>query len=194
MTWEAWFTLALLAAVLITLVVSEIAPYIIMMGALTLLSVTGVLTPQQALDGFSNPGLMTVAAMFIIAAGMQSSGALNGVVDKLFGHPKSARGALFRLCTPVLILSAFLNNTPVVATMIPAVRSWAEKIDIPASKLLLPLSYASILGGTITLIGTSTNLIVSSQFEELTGKPGFSLFSITALGLPVAVIGLLIMV
>lgn len=194
MTWEAWFTLALLAAILLTLVITEKPPHVVMMGALTLLSVAGILSPQEALSGFSNPGLMTVAAMFIIAAGIQSSGALGVVVDKVFGQPKSERMALLRLCTPVLVLSAFLNNTPVVATMIPAVRSWAEKIDIPASKLLIPLSYASILGGTITLIGTSTNLIVSSQYEVLTGEKGFSLFSITPLGLPAAVFGLLIIV
>ncbi|OZG74690.1 SLC13 family permease [Hahella sp. CCB-MM4] len=193
MTWDAWFTLGLLAAVLITLIVTEIAPYLAMMAALTLLSLSGILSAQEALSGFSNPGLMTVAAMFIIAAGMKASGALHGIVDKVLARPKSIPAALFRLCVPTVFLSAFLNNTPVVATLIPAVKSWADKIDIPISKLLIPLSYASILGGTITLIGTSTNLIVSSQYEQLTGQPAFPLFSITVIGLPVAVTGIVIM-
>ncbi len=194
MTWDAWFTLGLLALVLTTLIITDIAPYLAMMAALTVLSLTGILTAQEALAGFSNPGLMTVAAMFIIAAGMQSSGALHGTTDKILGRPKSVSEALFRLCVPTVVLSAFLNNTPVVATLIPAVKSWADKIDIPISKLLIPLSYASILGGTITLIGTSTNLIVSSQYEQLTGQPPFSLFSITMIGLPVAMVGVTAMI
>jgi di/tricarboxylate transporter len=91
------------------------------------------------------------------------------------------------------LLSGFLNNTPVVATMIPAVHAWSRKIGISPSKLMIPLSYSAILGGTLTLIGTSTNLVVNGQYEHLTGTPGFSIFSITAVGLPVAVIGIAVM-
>jgi di/tricarboxylate transporter len=94
---------------------------------------------------------------------------------------------------PVALLSGFLNNTPVVATMIPAVHAWSRKISISPSKLMIPLSYSAILGGTLTLIGTSTNLVVNGQYQHLTGEGGFSIFSITAVGLPVAVIGLGVM-
>src|SRR5690606_24501072 len=93
----------------------------------------------------------------------------------------------------VVALSAFLNNTPVVATMIPAIHAWSRKINIAPSKLMIPLSYTAILGGTLTLIGTSTNLVVDGQYQLLTGEKGFSLFSITAVRLPVAAAGLLSM-
>ncbi|MDT8406283.1 MAG: SLC13 family permease [Methylococcales bacterium] len=161
----------------------------VMMTALTTLGLTGILDSQQALAGFSNAGLITVAAMLVIAAGIRESGGVDWVVDKLLGTPKNYPHALFKLLVPVLPLSAFLNNTPVVATLVPAVSQWSDKIHISPSKLLIPLSYFSILGGTVTLIGTSTNLVVNGQYQALTGKPGFGLFAITALGLPLALIG-----
>ena len=194
MLWEAWFTIGLLVAVLITLIITELSPHLVMMAALTVLSLSGVLAPEEALKGFSNPGLMTVAALFVLAAGMQASGAIHAIENRLLGQPKSTAMATLRLCAPVMMLSAFLNNTPVVATLIPTVRSWATKIDVPVSKLLIPLSYASILGGTLTLIGTSTNLIVSSQYAELTGNEPLGLFAITIIGLPVACFGLILLV
>lgn len=118
-----------------------------------------------------------MAAMFVVAAGLHGSGAVDLMVNRLLGKPKLVRGALARLFAAVVVLSAFLNNTPVVATMIPAVHMWSRRLSFPASKLMIPLSYCSILGGTVTLIGTSTNLVVDGQYQALTGKPGFSLFS-----------------
>jgi di/tricarboxylate transporter len=161
----------------------------VLMAALLLLSSTGILEPDEALSGFANSGLMTVAAMFIVAAAIRSSGGVDLVVERMLGRPTGARGALVRLMLPVVGLSAFLNNTPVVATMIPAVSQWARRIKVPSSSLMIPLSYASILGGTITLIGTSTNLVVNGQYQVLTGKPGFALFDIAPIGLIVALVG-----
>lgn len=191
MEWQGWFSLALCIAVLATLTLTRIKPHLVMMAALTILSVCGILTSEEVLSGFSNQGLITVAAMFIVAAGMYSSGAVDLLVNRILGRPDNIRSALSRMFGPVVLLSGFLNNTPVVATMIPAIHTWSRKIGIAPSKLMIPLSYCAILGGTLTLIGTSTNLIVNSLYQSLTGETGFSLFSITAVGMPVAIIGLL---
>ncbi|MBP6681966.1 MAG: SLC13 family permease [Halioglobus sp.] len=190
MDWQAWFTVGLTVAVLATLIaIPRLTTDMVLMAALLLLSITGILGPDEALSGFANAGLMTVAAMFIVAAAIRSSGGVDLVVERVLGRPTGARGALVRLMLPVVGLSAFLNNTPVVATMIPAVSQWARRIKVPSSSLMIPLSYASILGGTITLIGTSTNLVVNGQYQVLTGKPGFALFDIAPIGLICALVG-----
>lgn len=194
MDWQAWLSLALTFGVIATLMLTRFSPHFVLMGALAILSIAGVLTPEEALSGFANPALATVAAMFVVAAGLHASGGVDLLVNKFLGRPKNVRSAMLRMFLPVLPLSAFLNNTPVVATMIPAVNAWCRRIDIAPSKLMIPLSYGAIMGGCLTLIGTSTNLVVSGQYEVLTGQPGFSLFAITPVGLPVAVIGILYMV
>lgn len=190
MEWQGWFTLVITFGALIVLTLTRIAPHVVMMGVLTVLSALGILTANEALAGFANSGLVTVAAMFVVAAGIHNSGGVDLFVNKVLGQPLTIRAALGRIFGPVILLSGFLNNTPVVATMIPAINAWSRKINIPASKLMIPLSYTAILGGTLTLIGTSTNLIVNGQYQSLTGETGFSLFSITAVGLPVALAGI----
>jgi len=193
MEWQGWFSLSLTLGVLLLLIFTKAKPHFVMMTALTLLSVTGILSIDESLAGFSNPGLITVAAMFELAAGVYASGGIDLIVNTFLGKPQSERGALLRIFLPVSLLSGFLNNTPVVATMIPAIHLWARKINIAPSKLLIPLSYTAILGGTLTLIGTSTNLVVNGQYQTLTGEPGFSLFDITLVGLPVVMAGLAFM-
>ena len=193
MEWQGWLSLATAAGVLVTLALTRLQPQVVTMGALVLLVTTGVLSGEGALQGFANGGLATVAAMFIVAAGIQASGGSEWIVNRWLGRPKNIRPALLRLFAPVVLLSSALNNTPVVATMIPAVHSWARKTGLSSSRLMIPLSYASILGGTLTLIGTSTNLVVNGQYQTLTGSAGFSLFDITGVGLIVAASGLLFM-
>ncbi|QIL91184.1 TRAP transporter large permease subunit [Microbulbifer sp. SH-1] len=193
MDWSGWFSLFLVFAVLATLIFTRIPAYLVMMAALTLLSVSGILTPEEALSGFGNSGLITVAAMFVVATGIHASGGIDMLVRHLLGRPKTIRGAMLRVFAPVVALSGYLNNTPVVATMIPALNAWAKRIDIAPSKLMIPLSYGAILGGTLTLIGTSTNLVVNGQYQAITGNEGFSLFSIAAVGLPAALIGVAFM-
>lgn len=190
MEWQGWFTLSLMVTALAVLILTRIGPHIVMMAVLALLSISGVLSAGEALSGFSNSGLITVACMFVVAAGIHASGGVDMLVNRVLGKPQGVRGALTRIFAPVVLLSAFLNNTPVVATMIPAIHAWSRKIHIPASKLMIPLSYSAILGGTLTLIGTSTNLVVNGQYQELTGEAGLSLFSITAVALPVVLVGL----
>lgn len=191
MGWQAWLTLSITLSVLMTLIFTRVRPHIAMLTALTVLLLTGVINANQAFAGFSNNGLLTVAAMFVVAAGLHASGGVDLFVKSLMGKPENIRGAYLRLFAPVVTLSAFLNNTPVIATLIPGVLAWCKRINIPPSKIMIPLSYTAILGGTLTLIGTSTNLVVNGQYQLLTGSEGFSLFSITMIGFPVAVAGLL---
>ncbi|WP_221801161.1 SLC13 family permease [Oceanobacter mangrovi] len=191
MDWQSWLTVFLTLTSLLLLALSRLGPHLIMMASLTILSATGILTSKEALAGFSNSGMLTVAAMFVVAAGVHHSGGVDLLVHRILGQPKSVRAAISRIFLPVVVFSGFLNNTPVVATLIPAINAWSRKIRIPASKLMIPLSYAAILGGTLTLVGTSTNLVVNGQYQNLTGEAGFSLFAITAVGLPVAIAGLI---
>ena len=193
MDWQGWFSLGLALAALLLMSSGRFAPHMVMMAALVVLSASGIISADQALAGFSNSGLITVAAMFVVAAGIHHSGGVDLLVNHLLRSPKSVRSAQARIALPVALLSGFLNNTPVVATMIPAVHAWSRKIGIAPSKLMIPLSYSAILGGTLTLIGTSTNLVVNGQYQQLTGEAGFSIFSITAVGLPVAITGLAVM-
>ncbi len=193
MSGQGWLVLALVGAAFAVLLLTRLRAHWVMLATLVVLIVSGVLSSGEALAGFSNPGLITVAALFIVAGGVHASGGIDLLVNHLLGKPRNLRSALLRLFAPVAVLSAFLNNTPVVATLIPALHTWSRKISIPASKLMIPLSFATILGGTTTLIGTSTNLVVNAQYQQLTGAEGFSLFSITLLGLPVALVGLLFM-
>ncbi len=193
MEWQGIFVIALTVGALGTLVFTRISTHLVMMTVLVLLSASGILAPGEALAGFSNDGLVTVAALFIVAAGIHATGGIDLIINWLLGRPRSVRAAQLRLCAPVILLSGFLNNTPIVATLIPGVNAWGRKLGIASSKLMIPLSYAAILGGTLTLIGTSTNLIVNSQYQTLTGNAGFSIFAITLIGLPVCVVGLLVM-
>lgn len=190
MEWQGWFSLSLMVAALAVLILTRIGPHLVMMAVLTLLSLSGVLSAGEALAGFANAGLITVACMFVVAAGVHASGGVDMLVSRVLGRPKGVRGALARIFAPVVLLSGFLNNTPVVATMIPAIHAWSRRIHIPASKLMIPLSYTAILGGTLTLIGTSTNLVVNGQYQQLTGEEGLSLFAITPVALPVVLVGL----
>ncbi len=193
MDWQGFLSLFLMLGALATLIFTRIAAHLVMSGVMVILTVTGVLTAEEAFSGFSNSGLITVAAMFVVAAGIHASGGVELVVHYVLRHPRSVRMAQSRVGLPVAFLSAFLNNTPVVATMIPAIRAWSKRIDVAPSKLMIPLSYAAILGGTLTMIGTSTNLVVNGQYQSLTGEPGFSLFSITAVALPVVLVGMAFM-
>ncbi|MDC0661668.1 SLC13 family permease [Marinobacter sp. SS21] len=190
MEWQGWFALGLAGLALLLMSIGRLGPHLVMLGVMILLSATGIIEAQQALSGFSNGGLITVVAMFVVAAGIHHSGGVDLVVQYLLRSPRTVRSAQARIALPVSLLSGFLNNTPVVATMIPAIHAWSRKIGIAPSKLMIPLSYSAILGGTLTLIGTSTNLVVNGQYRQLTGEPGFSIFSITAVGLPVALVGL----
>ena len=185
MPWQAWFALAVVALCLGALATNRVPPDIVMMGGLTLLLVSGILTPHEALAGLSNEGLATVAVLYIVVTGLSETGAVGWIVHSVLGRPRSLSHGQLRLMLPVAALSAFLNNTPVVAIFIPAVRDWAKRHQLSLSRLMIPLSYASIAGGTCTLIGTSTNLVVDGLLSAQTSGPGFGIFELAWIGLPV---------
>jgi di/tricarboxylate transporter len=191
MTLDAWFTLFVVLLCFGLLSMTRYPADAIMMGGLSLLLLTGVLTPEQALSGLSNEGMVTVGVLYIVAAGLHGTGAVTWLVHSFLGRPKSLNSAQFRLMTPVAAFSAFLNNTPVVAIMIPAVKDWAKRNNMAVSKLMMPLSYAAIAGGTCTLIGTSTNLVVNGLLIEATGESGLGLFELAWIGVPVTVMVIL---
>jgi len=193
MTFEIIFTLAVVLFVLVALASNRLPADVIMVTAMLAVMLGGVISPQQALVGFANAGMMTVAVLYVVAAALRDTGAIYWVAHKLLGRPKTHRGSLVRLILPTGLLSAFLNNTTVVAMMIPAVQEWSQRLRLSPSKLLLPLSYAAILGGTCTLIGTSTNLVVNGLMLER-GMAGFTIFDLTWVGLPLLLVGGLFMV
>jgi di/tricarboxylate transporter len=143
--------------------------------------------------GFSNPGMLTVGVLYVVVTGLTQTGAVGWIGPSLLGRPRGPTDARLRLMVPVAGLSAFLNNTPVVAIFIPAVQDWAKRHRLELSRLLIPLSYASIAGGTCTLIGTSTNLVVNGLYTERIGGDGLWLFDAIWVGLPVTVAVLVFM-
>ena len=198
MGWEAFFCLGVLILVFAGLSANR-APDALLVGAVVLVTVVGIIAPQEAFAGFSNTGMLTVGALFIVAAGLRETGALDAIGSLALGRAKSERGVLVRIAGSVTPMSAFLNNTPIVAMFIPIVTNWCKKNQVAPSRLLLPLSYFCILGGTCTLIGTSTNLVVNGLMQETSQlDPAVSetlrpmrLFELSYVGVPYAIVGTL---
>mgnify|MGYP005807535811 CR=1 FL=1 len=188
MEWQGIVTLITLFAVLSSLALTRVSADLILMAALAFLLISGILGPAEALAGFGNPGVITIATLYVVAAGLKETGAVQWIARRLLGHPKTEKGAQLRMIAPTGILSGFMNNTAVVAMFIPAIQDWAQRLGIPASKLLLPLSYAAILGGTCTLIGTSTNLVVDGMLQSRLGI-NLGLFELAWVGIPLLLVG-----
>jgi di/tricarboxylate transporter len=181
---EAWLTLAVVVLCVSLLATNRFPSDAVMVGGLTLLLLAGVLRPGEALAGLANEGMVTVAVLYVVVSGLEETGGTAWVSQALLGRPSSVAHAQVRLMAPVAALSAFLNNTPVVAMFIPAVQDWAKRHNIPVSQLMMPLSYAAIAGGTCTLIGTSTNLVVNGLLLKETDTPGLGFFDIAWVGIP----------
>lgn len=196
MTWEAWLTCASVTVMFIALVRNWAPADYVLVAVVTLLVAVGEILdspklPQasEAVAGLGNPGLVTVAVLFVVVAGLVQTGAMGLIAGPLLGHPRSVRSAQFRLIAPVVMLSSFLNNTPVVAMFLPVVDDICKRTRISPSKLYLPMAYAATFGGVCTLIGTSTNLVVNGLLIEATGK-GMAMFDLTWVGLPCGVAGI----
>ena len=161
MSLDAWLTIGILVAIFAALLATRLPPATVFLGALTL-CVTFDLAPlDRSLAGFSNSGVLTIGALFMVAAGMYSTGAISLLSDKVIGRPKTILGAQMKILPPIAAGSAFLNNTPLVAMMIPVIGDLCRSTGLSKAKLYIPLSFVSILGGMCTLIGTATNLIIA---------------------------------
>lgn len=192
MTWEGWVTLLIVGSVFVALFRNWAPADLLFISATSVLALLGIITPTEAFAGFSNAGMLTVAVLFVVAAALRETGVLDYLGHHVLGRAKTARGAMLRLAGAVVPFSAFLNNTPLVAMFVPVVLDWGRRNQVSPSRLLIPLSYFAILGGTCTLIGTSTNLVVNGLMLDA-GLPGMSLFEISAVGIPYAIIGVVYM-
>lgn len=209
---RAWFVSATVILLMVALASNRLAVDLAMMGTLTVLLLGdvvwggGILDIPGAMVGFSNPALLLIAALFIVAAGLERTGGIEKLARVVLGHPRGETGAMLRLTVPVALMSSVMNNTPIVAMYLAIVRDWSKRLGLSASKLYMPLSFAAILGGKLTLFGTASNMVVLglyrsyvdglnpvkaeryrlSQLEEFWG--------VAAIGLPTTAVGLALMV
>jgi di/tricarboxylate transporter len=199
MSWEAVVALATIGVLLYALA-RDLAPAdVVLLGTATFLMTMHLFSaqfpaPREFAAAFGNEGLLTVAALFVVSAGLTETGAIAMVAERVMGRPSTVAAAQARIMLPVAGLSAFLNNTPVVAMFMPVVSEWSRKIDISPSKLFIPLSYAAVLGGACTLIGTSTNLVVQGLMIQAQrtdpSMPVIGMWTMTPVGIVSAVVGI----
>lgn len=188
---QALQTLAVISACLAALIWTRLAADVILFGGLVVLLFFGVLEPTEALHGFANEGMATVAVLFVVARALSETGVVSWLSQNLLGRPNGNSTAQLRLMAPVAVLSSVLNNTPVVAMLVPAVRDWAKRNNLSVQQLMIPLSYAAIIGGTCTLVGTSTNLVINGMLQEQLPEKALGLFDLAWVGVPAVVLVIL---
>ena len=165
----AWITIVTVLGMFTTLLLTKLRTDIVFMAAIGVLYVTGVLDAKESFSGFSSTSVVVIGVLFVVVAGLTHTGVLQWIVRNLLGQPDSYGKAVVRLMVPVAALSSFLSNTTVVAMFVNIVKMWSKKLGVSPSKLLIPLSYASGMGGVCTLIGTPPNLIISGLYADKTG-------------------------
>jgi di/tricarboxylate transporter len=200
----AWFVLFVTVTTIVLLVGEVAKPLWVFLFSLFLLILGNhcfaprvVISVEDAFSGFGNADVFAIGLLYVVSRGVKESTALRYLAMYVLGRPQSVRAALTRLLIPVVLISAFMNNTPIVAMLIPAVEQWACDCRLPSSKLLMPLSFAAILGGMCSKIGTSVNLIADSLYAQNRNKvaqtnediDGFSLFEVGFVGVPAATAG-----
>ncbi|MFN7804434.1 MAG: SLC13 family permease [Planctomycetaceae bacterium] len=190
-------TMAVLVFVLLGLLQDTIAAEVVMFTALVILVAAGVLPFKDAVDGFADKSCLAIGALYVVGLGLRSTGALESISALMFGKP-SPQTPRLRLLAPVAALSAFMNNTPLVAFFLPIFVNISRRMKISPSQLLIPLSYATIMGGVCSKIGTSTNIVVAGAMERsgdvMSGGPSMGFFEVSWVGVPIAVVGLTFLV
>lgn len=187
-TSDSWIALAVLVVMVGVLIFDRVPPVLVLGGAVAALLFTNVIDVDTALSGLSSPAPATIAALYVVAGAATATGAFVGLLDRLL----QKRPSVPLLATATAGLSSFIPNTPLIAMFAPRVVRWAHRTGGSASKLLLPMSFASILGGVVTIIGTSTNLVVSDLLRAA-GEEELGMFEITVVGLPVAIVGVIVL-
>ena len=187
---DAWITIVTVFAMFTVLLFTRIRSDVVFLIAVGILYVTGVLDAKEALSGISQTSVAVVGVLFVVIAGLMHTGVLQWIVKHLLGTPKGYARSVLRLMLPVAALSSFLSNTTVVALFVNIVKMWSKKLGISPSKLLIPLSYASGMGGVCTLIGTPPNLIISGLYEQQTGH-AMNILATTIPGLFCLAVGVL---
>lgn len=186
----AWFTIVTVLTMFSLLLTTKLPAEVVFIGGMAALLISGTLSTEEALAGFSSLSVVVIGVLFVVVAGLVHTGVLQWITRHLLGTPKSYPQAIVRLMLPVALLSSVLSNSTVVALFINVVKMWSKKLNIAPSRLLIPLSYASGMGGICTLIGTPPNLIISSFYMEDTGNT-LSIFTTTLAGLFCLAIGII---
>ena len=186
----AWITILTVLTMFTVLLLTKLRADVVFLGAISILFVTGVLNAKEAFSGFSSTSVVIIGVLFVVVSGLTHTGVLQWIVKHLLGQPETYSKAVIRLMLPVAALSSFLSNTTVVALFVGIVKMWSKKLGISPSKLLIPLSYASGMGGVCTLIGTPPNLIISGLYAENTGE-AMNVLTTTVPGLFCLFIGVL---
>ena len=194
---EGFLALSITGLLIVALASNRVPVETGMLGGLLLMVLVGSVSPERAVTGFSNPAVIAISSLFVVAAALFATGTTTSIATPLLGMPKTVRMAQLRLILPVSLLSSCINNTPVVAMYLPIVREWSKRIKISPSKLLMPMSFASLLGGQLTLIGSASNLIVMGLYVDYLDTVGLArpptywqFWGPAKMGLPVATIGL----
>ncbi len=191
---EIWLVTAILIAAMILLVTEKLPVDLTSIGIMVALVLSGILAPKEAIAGFASPAVITVGSMFMISKGMIRTGAVGYIGERVIDVSRGRPGlAIFLILVIVGTASAFINNTPVVVLFIPIILSLSCELKFSPSKFLIPISYASILAGTCTLIGTSTNIIIS-DLSAAQGFDSLGMFELSPLGLPIALLGILFLI
>ena len=194
MSLQQLIVLLVLAFIVVSLYFEIIGAAFTFILAAVFLGLTGVLTSTEILEGFSNEPMLLVIMLLLVGEVIRKTGAISGFFETMMNRAKTTRGFILKVITPMAAVSAFINNTPLVAIMIPFVQTWTQKMRVPSSKLMIPLSFGIILGGNVTLIGTSNNLIVNSLVNDQKIIPGFgtlNFFDFAWVGVPMVIIGII---